>query len=559
MKGHKFQLFCFIFLYITACIISPVIWSEINKLCITAQMSEQAQILCPSIIVAFLLSLVSCYLTVCFLAKMFQSEANDFLKNNEIEKNVLASRYQSEIQSLQKKLKQAESNSRLKVLKYVSDGVSKGFLSSAPLYQDFSKPPDEIPERLISAISDPLVFLGTPTASCQIKGKSGKVYNVTLTSCTCEDFTFRHQPCKHMYRLAVELGLLASYDDSEIAQKIRVQRTTLDGIQANLKKTQKKADMLNHIIKERTLSFPWASKYYADLCTQADKQVVSGLLNKSRPARRAADEVSRISKEKRELQIRCKQLEYQLNCLDSLFPWLEEFRELPPADAYAAVQAGGTDPASEYEPLRKWLSPDEYNRLSDAEKYQLALDRYSDRQKTNWEIGRDFERYVGYTYESRGLPVLYCGATLRLEDMGRDLIVSLEDGSLLVIQCKRYAREKMLHEKHIFQLFGSITLMQIHDPDKIIRGLFICTCALSETAKECADRLNIEYQEFADVGSYPQIKCNVSKNNGEKIYHLPFDQQYDRIVIDKTRGEFFAWTVAEAEAAGFRRAHRHRA
>ena len=49
-------------------------------------------------------------------------------------------------------------------------------------------------------------------------------------------------------------------------------------------------------------------------------------------------------------------------------------------------------------------------------------------------------------------------------------------------------------------------------------------------------------------------QCNIGKQ-GEKIYHLPFDQQYDKILIDK-QGEFFAHTVKEAEEKGFRRAFR---
>lgn len=40
-----------------------------------------------------------------------------------------------------------------------------------------------------------------------------------------------------------------------------------------------------------------------------------------------------------------------------------------------------------------------------------------------------------------------------------------------------------------------------------------------------------------------------------KIYHLPFDQQYDATKINSA-GEFMATTIAEAENAGFRRAHK---
>jgi len=36
-------------------------------------------------------------------------------------------------------------------------------------------------------------------------------------------------------------------------------------------------------------------------------------------------------------------------------------------------------------------------------------------------------------------------------------------------------------------------------------------------------------------------------------YHLPFDPQYDSIIIGNVDGECYVNTVAEAEAKGFRR------
>lgn len=75
-------------------------------------------------------------------------------------------------------------------------------------------------------------------------------------------------------------------------------------------------------------------------------------------------------------------------------------------------------------------------------------------------------------------------------------------------------------------------------------------------AKKMASYLKIEYIEDFEAGIHPCTKCNLGRDeNGEitKIYHLPFDQQYDSAKINK-KGEFYAMTVAEAEAAGFRRA-----
>ena len=57
---------------------------------------------------------------------------------------------------------------------------------------------------------------------------------------------------------------------------------------------------------------------------------------------------------------------------------------------------------------------------------------------------------------------------------------------------------------------------------------------------------------------YPRIKCNVGRDSygfKTKIYHLPFDQQYDNVIIEPQKGECFAFTVEEAENKGFRRAY----
>ena len=77
----------------------------------------------------------------------------------------------------------------------------------------------------------------------------------------------------------------------------------------------------------------------------------------------------------------------------------------------------------------------------------------------------------------------------------------------------------------------------------------------SPTALAFAKLLNIECLQ-KPLGDYPMIKCNVSACTGEKIYHLLFDQQYDKCVITPSEGEFYASTVQEAEKAGFRRAIR---
>ena len=158
--------------------------------------------------------------------------------------------------------------------------------------------------------------------------------------------------------------------------------------------------------------------------------------------------------------------------------------------------------------------------------------------------------------ENKGFFVDYTGATQGLADMGRDLIAKFGQNTY-IIQCKRWKETKQIHEKHIFQLFGSLTLYQVQHPGESLQGVFVSTCPLSETAKSCADYLSILFVQQPFDPHYPKIKCNVSKHTGEKIYHLPFDQQYDRIHIARDANNFYAFTVAEAENQGFRHAYRH--
>lgn len=55
---------------------------------------------------------------------------------------------------------------------------------------------------------------------------SKKNYETTLSDCTCPDFAIRKKPCKHMYRLANELGVFlldGVSSDASIAEKKRIE------------------------------------------------------------------------------------------------------------------------------------------------------------------------------------------------------------------------------------------------------------------------------------------------------------------------------------------------
>lgn len=314
-------------------------------------------------------------------------------------------------------------------------------------------------------------------------------------------------------------------------------------------------DEAERIVETAQQTYPWLASQVADFHYLHDENTAEHLRRKSRPAIKAAEEVKRISKEKRVLQAKCKEQEYQLAYYEALFPWLEEFKEVPPIVGWEYAQATGPDRQDEYESLRQWLSPEEYSSLSISDKYQLALDRYKKRRKSDWEVGIEYERFVGYKYEMQGYKVRYHGALMGKRDMGRDLI-AVNGKRRLVIQCKRWAAEKEIHENHVFQLYGSAVQLTV-ESEQNYTPVFITTTKLSDVARQCAIFLNIELYECFAYEDYPVIKCNIS-SSGEKIYHLPFDQQYDRVRIIPSNGEVYASTVAEAEKLGFRRAHRWR-
>lgn len=42
----------------------------------------------------------------------------------------------------------------------------------------------------------------------EFEGSDGSIYNTSLDGCSCIDYSFHNLPCKHMYKLAIECGLI---------------------------------------------------------------------------------------------------------------------------------------------------------------------------------------------------------------------------------------------------------------------------------------------------------------------------------------------------------------
>lgn len=213
---------------------------------------------------------------------------------------------------------------------------------------------------------------------------------------------------------------------------------------------------------------------------------------------------------------------------------------------------------------RCYLSLDEFNKLSDIDRNQLALDRYLTAHKTPWQIGRDYELCCAWELEKKGYMVERNGIKKGFNDMGIDLIayrnIHCGEYEVLLIQCKCWKSKRVIRENIVFQLYGSALSYEIDknknnllSKDNYKKILMVPDFSeLSDVAKLICERLKIEILK-QPITDFPRIKCNI--NRGERIYHLPFDQKYDETEICKD-GEFYAWTVAEAESKGFRRAYR---
>lgn len=299
----------------------------------------------------------------------------------------------------------------------------------------------------------------------------------------------------------------------------------------------------------------WLAEFIAEAFAAPEQAAARALENKKHPAQKAADEVRRVSAEKKDLRSRLKQLEYAIKTYHEYYPVLEEYSDDILNEA-ASLDLDD-DEAADADRVAKFISREEYARLSVSERNQLALDKWKARGKSNVEIGRIYERYLGYLYEKDGWAVSFIGALEGLEDMGRDLLC-VRDGEVHVVQAKCWSKRKVIHEKHIFQLYGTTVLLPLTHRDlaaKSISPIFATTTALSDTAQWAAKALKVRVKPIDMDHDYPVIKCNVNGSN--RIYHLPFDQQYDRVRIIPSKGELYARTVAEAEKSGFRRAKKH--
>ncbi len=308
-----------------------------------------------------------------------------------------------------------------------------------------------------------------------------------------------------------------------------------------------------HKLLEAKSPLKYLASAYADAVALVFTNSANYLKRKSHPALSAAEVVKNMRNEAKQHAADAKMYQYQYELLLHSMPSVEDSLENDGTiEIVKDYFEQNTDGNEDYDRVQNYVSKEEYNKLSVGARNQLALDRYMRRHKNSWQIGRDYEMYICHWLKGKGYKVEHTGIK-GFEDLGRDIIAH-KDGLDYIIQCKYWSKNKVIREKYIMQLYGTTIAYKVEKGNLFLpHGIFITNIDLSDTAKKFAAFLDISVIK-QPMGDYPVIKCNV--NQGNKIYHLPFDQQYDRTQICKP-GEFYANTVKEAVAAGFRRAYRH--
>lgn len=163
---------------------------------------------------------------------------------------------------------------------------------------------------------------------------------------------------------------------------------------------KKEQDIINSIISSKISTFPIIATMIADYTAKRDEYIAKTIEEIRPRAFKARDEVNKLKEEKKKLLAENLEYKWEIQNLYFLLPWLDEIKDehlVPQETDCVNPTYNGKDDDAHY-----WLSQDEYDNLSTVEKYQRALDRYVKRRKSNAEIGKEYERYIGYLYECKG-------------------------------------------------------------------------------------------------------------------------------------------------------------
>lgn len=98
----------------------------------------------------------------------------------------------------------------IKIVRRPGGGANKALLAEIKTCDDIDSHPEQL-KRLESAKSAKMSPLSIDyiNKTARFSGSGKNPYETTVDSCTCKDFYVRQLPCKHIYRLRIELEIYA--------------------------------------------------------------------------------------------------------------------------------------------------------------------------------------------------------------------------------------------------------------------------------------------------------------------------------------------------------------
>lgn len=102
----------------------------------------------------------------------------------------------------------------IEIIKRQGGGYDKKKLEEIKNSDDIDSQPDQV-KRQKSALKCKIIELDKENKKALFKGSGKNPYETTLDACTCRDFVVRNLPCKHIYRLRMEL------EDPNISNEIQ--------------------------------------------------------------------------------------------------------------------------------------------------------------------------------------------------------------------------------------------------------------------------------------------------------------------------------------------------
>src|SRR4051794_34555116 len=136
-------------------------------------------------------------------------------------------------------------------------------------------------------------------------------------------------------------------------------------------------EALETLLASRVRGFAFIGDAWGDYERARADAAGASLQYKKHPARSAAKEVRAKGKELAALRRELKRAQWVLALYEFHFPWLSELRDLEEELAYVRKDEDTNDApsVSPVDPAQRWLSTEEYEALSPAERNQRALDR----------------------------------------------------------------------------------------------------------------------------------------------------------------------------------------